>query len=67
MSSLSKLSATRSRKAFFLLLGCICFFVAGTAMLTIGALSHVNPKVSLAGLFKLEPLMNLVYSIIPGF
>ena len=55
-----KFIITRKRRAFLLLLTCICSFVAGAAIITIGALYHVNPTISFAGLFKLEPLLNLV-------
>lgn len=59
-----KPSRLRSRKAAFLLISCICFFIAGALVLLIGALSHANPQVgSFAGLFKWEPLMNLVTSV----
>ena len=55
----------RKRKAFFLLLACICFFVAGIAVLTLGAVFHVNPNITFAGLFKLQPYINLVYTVVP--
>ena len=60
-------AAIRKRKAFFLLLTCICLFVAGAAILTIGALYHVNPGISFAGLFKLEPYINLVSSVFVSY
>lgn len=57
-------SKLRSRKAAYLLISCICFFIAGALVLLIGALSHANPQVgTFAGLFKWEPLMNLVASV----
>lgn len=55
----------RKRKAFYLLLACICFFVAGVAVLTYGAVVHVNPDFTLAGLFRWQPYINVVYSLIP--
>ncbi len=54
-----------NRKAFYLLLACICFFVTGIALLAFGAVKHVNPEITFAGLFKLQPYINLVYSIVP--
>lgn len=56
---------SRKRKAFYLLLACICFFITGIAVLTLGAVVHVNPNITFAGLFKLQPYINLVYSVIP--
>lgn len=57
-------SKSRNGKAVYLLISCICFFVAGALVLLIGALSHANPQVgSFAGLFRWEPLMNLVAGI----
>lgn len=57
-------SKLRRRKAAYLLISCICFFIAGALVLLIGALSHANPQVgNFAGLFKWEPLMNLVASV----
>lgn len=56
-------SSLHKRKAFFLLFTCICFFIAGAALITVGALFHVNPKTNFAGLFKLQPLVNLVSSV----
>ena len=57
-------SKLRSRKAAYLLISCICFFLAGALVLLIGALSHANPQIgSFVGLFKWEPLMNLVASV----
>jgi hypothetical protein len=55
----------RKRKAFLLLLTCICFFIAGITVLTLGAVIHVNPKITFAGLFKLQPFINLVYTFVP--
>jgi hypothetical protein len=52
----------RKRKAFLLLLACICFFIAGVTVLTVGAVFHVNPGINFAGLFKLQPFINLVYT-----
>ncbi|PSK94272.1 hypothetical protein [Taibaiella chishuiensis] len=61
-------SKSRSTKAVYLLVSCICFFVAGALVLLIGALSHANPQVgNFAGLFRWEPLMNLVASITMPF
>jgi hypothetical protein len=56
---------SRKRKAFYLLLVGICFFITGLAVLTLGAVLHVNPNITFAGLFKLQPYINLVYSVIP--
>ena len=55
----------RKRNTFFLLVACICFFVAGIAVLTLGAVFHVNPTITFASLFKLQPYINLVYTLIP--
>jgi len=46
-----------------LLLAGICFFVAGLAVLAFGAVQHVHPTLTFAGLLRLNPLINLVYSI----
>ncbi len=54
----------RKRKAFLLLLASICFFVAGVAVLTLGAVFHVNPKITFAGLFKIQPFINFVYTFV---
>lgn len=59
-----KATLKRKRKAFYLLLACICFFVTGLSMLTLGAVIHVNPQITFAGFFKPEPYINLVYSIL---
>ncbi|WP_118973966.1 hypothetical protein [Taibaiella koreensis] len=59
----SEATRQRKRKAFYLLLACICFFATGVAMLTLGAVVHVNPKITFAGFFKLEPYMNVVSTI----
>ncbi len=56
---------SRERKTFFLLLCCIICFVTGLAVLTVGALAHVNPNENFAGLFRWDKLMNLVYSVVP--
>jgi len=55
------------KKSLILLLACICFFLTGAGVLFVGALAHINPKIHFAGLFAREPLMNLVYSILPSF
>jgi len=55
----------RQRQAFYLLLACVFFACLGLAILFFGALSHINPNVSIAGLFSRESFMNLVYSIVP--
>lgn len=61
-------SKLRGRKAVYLLISCICFFVAGALVLLVGALSHANPQVgSFTGLFRWEPLMNLVASVTLSF
>jgi len=57
---------SRERKAFFLLLCCIACLGAGFAVLTVGALAHVNPDENLVGLFHWDKFMKLVYSIIPS-
>lgn len=54
----------RKRKAFLLLVASICFFVAGIMVLTLGAVYHVNPTVTFAGLFRLQPFINLVYTFV---
>lgn len=58
-----KFVLSRKRKAFLLLLTCICFFIAGVAIITVGAVFHVNPTVTFAGLFRLEPLLDLVTKV----
>jgi len=55
----------RKRNAYLLLVMCILCFVSGIAIITIGALQHSNPQFNLAGLFKWESYMNLVFSLIP--
>jgi|GEM_PF-1758493 len=56
-------STAKRRKTFLLLLAGICFFVAGLAVLAFGAVQHVHPTLTFAGLLRLNPLINLVYSI----
>jgi hypothetical protein len=56
----------RNRNAYLLLVMCVLCFVSGIAIITIGALHHVNPQLSFSGLFKLESYRNLVFSLIPG-
>ncbi|WP_118952360.1 hypothetical protein [Taibaiella helva] len=59
----SKATPQRKRKALYLLLACVVFFTAGLAMLTLGAVVHVNPRITFAGFFKLEPYMNVVSTL----
>lgn len=56
-----------NKKSMLLLLSCICFLVIGAGFLFLGALAHINPRLQFSGLFAREPLMNLIYSILPPF
>jgi len=52
---------SRKRRTLLLLLASICFFIAGIAVLALGAVYHNNPTTTFAGLFRLRPLVDLVY------
>jgi len=61
-----KTATTILKKQQKVLLYCfVTSLVLGMIVLFIGGLSYANPKLEFAALFKLEPLQNLIYTIIP--
>lgn len=58
---------SKSTNSYLLLVGCVVLFIGGVSILFLGALAHINPNLHFTALFSKEPLMNLVYSIIPTF
>lgn len=43
----------------------IASLILGMFLLFLGGLAYVNPKLEFSALFKLEPLQNFIYSLIP--
>lgn len=64
---MSKNTFSKSTNSYLLLTGCVLLFVGGVSILFLGALSHINPNMNFTALFSKEPIMNLVYSVIPRF
>gem|GEM_PF-1922749 len=64
---MSKKPFSKSINSYLLLIGCVVLFIGGVTILFLGALSHINPNLHFTALFSKEPIMNLVYSIIPKF
>jgi len=52
---------------YLLLTACICFLILGLSIIFVGALSHINPHINFTNLFSKEPMMNLIYTILPSF
>jgi len=64
---MKKATTLIKKKQKMLFYSCVASSAIGCAILFIGGLSYVNPKLEFGALFKLEPLQNLIYSIIPEF